>query len=126
MTSTGSAAPPDTQRRRQETSNRSRSGWLSRAWYIVGTPSKIVTWSRWMISSALPASKRGIMVRQAPTFIAALSPQVWPKEWNSGRAPSRTSRSVPSNSVRTDTSQFLYRLSCVSSAPFGVPVVPDV
>ena len=64
MTSTGSAAPPDTQRRRQETSKRSRSGWLSRAWYIVGTPSKIVTWSRWMISSALPASKRGIMVRQ--------------------------------------------------------------
>ena len=53
---------------------------LSIAWYIVGTPSSTVTASRSMISSAFAGSKRGISVRHAPCAIAALSPQVCPKE----------------------------------------------
>ena len=36
-----------------------RSGWLSSAMYIVGTPSNTVTRSRWITSSTRPASKRG-------------------------------------------------------------------
>ena len=50
--------------------------------YIVGTPSNTVTPSRCTISSALPASKRGSIVRQPPTAIVAFRPQVWPNAWN--------------------------------------------
>ena len=64
MTSTGIAAPPETQTSSADVSVRSACGWLSIAAYIVGTPSKTVTRSRSRISSALPASKRGISVRQ--------------------------------------------------------------
>ncbi len=80
MTSTGIAEPPETHTRRLEVSASSWPGALSIAWYIVGTPSSTVTWSRAMISSAFAGSKRGISVRQAPVATAALSPQVWPKE----------------------------------------------
>ena len=79
-----------------------------------------------MTSSARAGSKRGISVSAAPTETAALSPQVCPKEWNSGSAPSSTSSSVATASCFAAISQFVRRLSCVSSAPFGVPVVPDV
>ena len=66
-----------------------RPSTLQHRGYIVGTPSKTVTLSRSMISSAFAGSKRGISVRQAPAATAALSPQVCPKEWNSGRRPAR-------------------------------------
>ncbi len=79
-----------------------------------------------MISSAFVGSKRGIIDRQAPTETEPLRPQVCPKEWNSGSAPSRTSSSVAWASVRAASSQFLRRFACVSSAPLGVPVVPEV
>ena len=126
MTSTGIAAPPDMHARSEDTSASSRSSQLSIAWYIVGTPWKTVTLSRSMISSAFAGSKRGIIDRHAPTETAPLSPHVCPKEWNSGSAPSRTSSSVASASVRAEISQFLRRLACVSSAPLGAPVVPEV
>src|SRR3954466_13854039 len=61
-TSTGGADPPATQRSIEETSCCSRSGWWSRAVYIVGTPANDDTPSRSMISSALPGSKRGTRV----------------------------------------------------------------
>ncbi len=78
-----------------------------------------------MISSALSGSKRGISVRQPPATIVAFSPQVWPKEWKSGSAPRIiASPSIPNSS--TATSAFLRMLAWVSSAPFGVPVVPEV
>ena len=100
-------------------------GWCSIAAYIVGTPSNTLTRSRSMISSALPGSKRGIRLRQAPARIAAFRPQVWPKEWKSGSAPSTTEPS--SMSVKSAKAATLRaRFACVSSAPFGVPVVPDV
>ena len=102
------------------------AGTLSIAWYIVGTPSRIVTWSRAMISSAFTGSKRGISVRHAPWAMEALSPHVCPNEWNSGSAPRTTSSSETSISVFAVTLQFRIRFSCVSSAPFGVPVVPLV
>ena len=126
MTSTGIAAPPDMQARSEDTSALSRASQLSIAWYIVGTPWKIVTLSRSMISSALAGSKRGIIDRHAPTATEALRPHVCPKVWNSGSAPSSTSSSVACASVRADSSQFLRRFACDSSAPLGEPVVPDV
>ena len=108
-----------------EVSMRSRSGKCSRAWNIVGTPAKIVTPSRSMVSRTPPGSKRGIIVRQAPTRTPALSITVCPNEWKSGRAPSVTSSS---ESFGTDPtcSHERRRLSWVMIAPFGVPVVPDV
>ena len=93
--------------------------------YIVGTPWKIVALSRSMISSALSGSKRGSWVIIAPTATQAFIVQVWPKEWNSGSAPSATSSSVTSPS-RPASSAFFLRFECVSSAPLGLPVVPEV
>ena len=55
------------------TSSRSRRGAASRE-YIVGTPSKTVTSSRSMISSALPGSKRGISVSARAGAIAGVQP----------------------------------------------------
>ena len=70
-------------------------------------------------------SNRGSSVSVAPLAIAVLSPQVSPKTWNSGRPPKITSSGVTENSS-CETSTFFVRPSCVSSAPFGVPVVPEV
>ena len=91
ISSTGSDEPPDTHSRSVERSALSRVSQCSIALYIVGTPMKTVTSSRSMISSALAGSKRGISVTVAPLAIAAFIVQVWPKEWNSGSAPSSTS-----------------------------------
>ena len=93
--------------------------------YIVGTPSKMVTLSRASIVNASEGSNRGSRVRQAPVRTAVFSPQVWPKEWNKGRAPNMTSCSSTWSRLRV-TSTFSARLKWVSSAPLGVPVVPDV
>ena len=79
-----------------------------------------------MTSSALPASKRGIRVRQAPLRTEALSPQVSPNTWNSGRQPISTSSGVIWMSASTVTPALLAMLWWVSSAPLGWPVVPEV
>ena len=102
------------------------SGWCSIAAYIVGTPSNTLTWSRSMISSALPGSKRGISVSVPPPPIVAFSPHVWPNEWNSGSAPSVIASGPSVEQVARRPAQLRARFACVSSAPFGVPVVPDV
>jgi len=122
-TSTGIAAPPDTQIRSEVVST--SSGSWSIAEYIVGTPSKTVTRSRSMMPRALPASKRGRSESEPPAAIAALSAHVWPKAWNSGSAPSSTA-SGPSSKSSRQTATFSVRFVCVSSAPLGVPVVPEV
>src|SRR5919112_2195347 len=91
ISSAGMAAPPDMQRRSEDQSALSHDSEWSMALYIVGTPWKIVTLSRSMISSALSGSKRGNIVTAAPTLTALFIVQVWPKEWNSGSAPRSTS-----------------------------------
>ena len=78
-----------------------------------------------MISSAFSASKRGSMVTVAPLETAPFIVQVWPNEWNSGSAPSRTSPS-PNSAKPATTRQLRRRFACVSSAPLGLPVVPLV
>ena len=126
MTSTGIAEPPEMQVRSDETSAEPASWWCSIPAYIVGTPSKTVTLSRPITDSALPASKRGMSVRQEPVATEALSPQVRPNTWNSGRQPMITSSGVISMSVSTVVRALLARLAWVSSAPLGCPVVPEV
>ena len=93
--------------------------------YMVGTACRIVTRSRSSTSSAFPASKRGMSVRLAPAATAEFSPQVCPKEWNKGSPPKMTSSGWGSNSA-TQAATLLMRLAWVSSAPFGLPVVPEV
>ena len=98
---------------------------MSIALYIVGTPANSVTLSRSMISSAFAGSKRGMNVSVAPDSAHAFMQHVWPKEWNSGSAPSTTSPSSVWNSP-CDAFALASMFSCVSSAPLGWPVVPDV
>ena len=127
ISSAGIAAPPDMQRRSDEQSALSHDSEWSIALYIVGTPWKSVTRSRSMISSALSGSKRGSIVTVAPTLTALFIVQVWPNEWNSGSAPRSTSSSLDlAELLATTPFEFRYRFACVSSAPFGLPVVPDV
>ena len=126
ITSAGIAAPPEMQARSEDMSADSASSTCSIPAYIVGTPSKTVTLSRPTTSSALAASKRGMRVRQAPLATAALSPQVRPKQWNSGRQPMTTSSSDSSTRVSAVVRALVIMLSWVSSAPLGWPVVPEV
>ena len=112
--------------RSEEVSTESAASACSSALYIVGTPWKTVTRSRSMISSALSGSKRGSIVTHAPVRTAQFIVQVCPNVWNSGSDPSSTSSVLKSPRARTETVQLLCRLAWVSSAPFGVPVVPLV
>ena len=98
ITSSGIAAPPEAHSSRRDASTSPSSATM--AANMVGTPSKRVTRSRSMISSARPASNRGRSVRQPPTLIIKLSPHVCPKEWNTGRAPSAMLAAVAANSPR--------------------------
>ena len=93
---------------------------------MVGTPSKIVTASRWMMSSALAPSNLGSSVSVPAAATVAFSPQVSPKTWNSGRQPITTSSGLFSSRVRAVSSALRVRPAWVSSAPFGLPVVPEV
>ena len=125
ISSPGIAEPPEQQSLSDEWSCCSRASQLSIALYIVGTPANSVTLSRSMISSAFAGSKRGMNVSVAPDSAHAFMQHVWPKEWNSGSAPSTMSSSSKPNRSR-DAWAFLSMLSWVSSAPLGWPVVPDV
>ena len=120
------AEPPDAHVRRLLVSAWSAFGWLRIAAYIVGTPWKIVTWSRPSTSMALAGSKRGMSVRVQPRWTEVLSPQVRPKTWKRGRQPMMTSSSVISMMSAAERSALRWRLKCVSSAPLGLPVVPLV
>ena len=79
-----------------------------------------------MISSASPGSNLGSIVRVAPTRREAFMLTVWPKEWKSGSEPRTTSPSSILQVVCEAISALRVRLRWVSSAPFGLPVVPEV
>ena len=110
ISSAGMAAPPDMQSRSVEVSALSADSAWSIPLYIVGTPWKIVTRSRSMISSAFSGSKRGSIVTVLPLATLEFIVQVCPKEWKSGRAPSRTSSSESSASVVAAVPQLRRRL----------------
>ena len=126
ISSAGIAAPPDMHRRSVEVSAVSAESAWSIALYIVGTPWKIVTRSRAMISSAFSGSKRGSIVTVAPLSTLEFIVHVCPNEWNSGSAPRRTSSLESLARVLPVAAQLRPRFAWVSSAPFGLPVVPEV
>ena len=125
-TSIGSDAPPDAQTRRLEVSNRSLSGTDSSPMYMVGTPRKTFTLSASQIRSACSGSNLGSRVMHAPEYIAQFIAQVCPNEWNSGSPPNRTSPGPLGISVSTEVITLVRRFSWLSSAPLGLPVVPEV
>ena len=73
-----------------------------------------------------PGELAGILAGHAPVAMAHPIPTTWPKEWNRGSAPRTTSSGRRFSSVALVTSILRSRLSWVSSAPFGWPVVPEV
>jgi hypothetical protein len=93
--------------------------------YIVGTPSKTVTRSRAMTSSTFAGSNRVTSDIVQPKRMQTLSWLDRPKTWNSGSATTTmSSGSIPN--TRPGVSAFISSWKCVSSAPLGVPVVPEV
>ena len=92
---------------------------------IVGTPPNVVALSRSMTSSTLPASKRGTSVMSPRASIVTFMIEFIPKTWNSGSVATVTSEESASTRSRP-TSAAAVMLACVSTAPFGAPVVPEV
>ena len=130
-TSTGSADPPATATRTWSatrfTSTPESSSAPSRPQYIVGTPAKKVTPSCSISVSAGPASKRGSSTTVPPKAKPAFMITVWPKEWNSGSTHSSVSGlSASAPKSASLASALLIMLRCISSAPLGWPVVPEV
>jgi hypothetical protein len=74
---------------------------------------------------AFAGSKRGMRDMVAPKRTHTLSWLDSPNTWNSGSTTSTMSSSRMPNS-RPGVSAFMSSWKCVSSAPLGVPVVPDV
>ena len=70
-------------------------------------------------------SKLGESTIRAPAATAAFIVHVWPNAWVSGSAASTASAALKANS-RAVTCALETRFACVSSAPRGRPVVPDV
>ena len=124
MTSPGIESPPDTPTRKAERS-RSEVSVFSNSWYMVGTPAKIVHRCRSIASTAAAISKRGTSATVPPKRTATLSTLDSPKMWKRGRTARPTSSSRNSK-TSPPTVQFMYSWKWVSSAPFGLPVVPLV
>ena len=121
MISTGMAAPPETHSRSDAVLAVSAAGWWSMAAYMVGTPSKIVTLSLSMIPSALAGSNLGSSVSVPPAVTVALSPQVRPKTWNSGRQPMMTSSGELCSSVSAVRRAFLREAAVAELRSLGLP-----
>ena len=81
--------------------------------------------ARLTTSRTFAASNRGTRDNVAPKRIPTLSRLDMPNTWNSGSTTSVTSSARMPN-TRPGVSEFMNSWKCVSSAPFGVPVVPDV
>ena len=124
MTSSGSDAPPDTATRSADRS-RPVMSCCARACSMVGTPPITVHRSASMASSTAAGWKRGRIDRQPPYRTNTLITDDSPNTWKNGSTASTTSSLRTPNSPPA-TVQFMYSWKWVSSAPFGLPVVPLV
>ena len=90
---------------------------------MVGTPKKRVPFgaARRIASS----SKRSNTTAEAPAVSVPNKPAQRPCTWKSGRQSTRRSSAVQSHAVRSAETP-ARREACVCTAPFGLPVVPDV
>ena len=124
MMSSGSDAPPDTATRSVDRSRPVMSSW-ARACSIVGTPPITVHRSASITSSTAAGWKRGTTDRQPPCLTNTLTTDDSPNTWKNGSTASTTSSLRTPNSPPA-TVLFMYSWKWVSSAPFGLPVVPLV
>ena len=124
MTSSASDAPPDTATRSADRSRPAMSSW-ARACSMVGTPPITVHRSASSASSTAPGWNRGTMDRQPPYRTNTLTTDDSPNTWKNGSTASTTSSLRTPNSPPA-TVLFMYSWKWVSSAPFGLPVVPLV
>src|ERR1035441_590735 len=124
MMSSGSDAPPDTATRSADRS-RPVMSCLARACSMVGTPPTTVQRSFSSASRMAAGTKRGTIDRQPPYRTNTLISDERPNTWKKGSTASTTSSARAPNSPPAIV-QFMYSWKWVSSAPFGLPVVPLV
>lgn len=84
ISDSGMVVPPVMETRSDDRSYDGRSGCLIRSWKIVGGPSRMLTFSLAMMSSARPASKTGIGMTVTPCIREASQPALYPKQWKNG------------------------------------------
>ena len=123
-------ASPSRRRRRgpaRTTSKRSRSGWCSSAAYIVGTPANVVARSRCDHLEHL-ARLEARHQRQQPArrARAMFMTEFMPNTWNSGSVGERHGVGAGVDQVARRPARRTRGCECVSVAPLGVPVVPEV
>src|ERR1035437_2518353 len=124
MMSSGSDAPPDTATRSADRS-RPVMSCLARACSMVRTPPTTVQRSFPSASRMAAGTKRGTIDRQPPYRTNTLISDERPNTWKKGSTASTTSSARAPNSPPAIV-QFMYSWKWVSSAPFGLPVVPLV
>ena len=140
-TSSGAdGAPPYDTAWMLERSNSSKRGCSSNCQAMVGTPPTLVMRSRSMSSSAFSASKRRCSTSLLPSSIDGTRMAKHPVAWKNGTDTSGAfcgasgsgagSASPRRRKARAWASMALKRLLItlrwLATAPFGVPVVPDV
>jgi hypothetical protein len=90
---------------------------------MVGTPPTTVQRSFSSASRMAAGTKRGTIDRQPPYRTNTLISDERPNTWKKGSTASTTSSARAPNSPPAIV-QFMYSWKWVSSAPFGLPVVP--
>ncbi len=98
---------------------------------MVGTPTQQVMRSSAIVCRTAAGSNRGMRTRVWPPATPAFICAVCPVEWNTGSV--IRFRVVPASApssrgaiMSRDTMALVTMLKCVSSAPLGCPVVPEV
>jgi hypothetical protein len=119
MTSSGIAAPPDTQKRRPRKQGTSASGSRRSTLYMLGTSGRTVTPADSMVRATASGSNFTSGTSENPPTSGETSPTVAANAWNIGRTTSTTSRPASKPMVRITLDALADRLRWVSIAPFG-------
>ena len=124
--SAGSAfAPPEITSRTEAVSRLENCAPPSSTVCMVGTPIQMVGRKRSKASWIAALPKAGISTQHARASRHVMTPQVIPPTWLSGSATGSTS-SASMRQCSTCARAAASCERCVSVAPFGCPVVPDV
>ena len=121
----GIGAPPTTAQRRLERSAAAKPSCCARNRYVAGTPIIVVTRFSWIKRRIRSASNWRSRTTVAPFHHARRACTFQPPTWNCGSTCSTTS-SWWTPVVRSNERFVQKQFACVSNAPFGLPVVPDV
>lgn len=117
--------PPTTQVRIREVSISANDSAASSIVNMVGTPANRVIGFSAIARATRPGWNAGRSVNRPPETSEVPNAQVRPPTWLNGRRPSRLS-ALLCRYLSTCPMAEASRLRCVSVAPFGRPVVPEV